>query len=178
MNRYFPCILTVALQWKCALKYLVLLLERQWKRPTEWQCNSTYELKQNILNFAFLRKQILICFQPQNIDYCIILEMSVKGRQVQNVKRVCQVCDKYTFPLALRSAPHPLEQINLSWKLDFCIWDENQSLISLTVQGCGTLWQQNAITLTLTAGNGVGLAESVWQWSYDSLFASSFKIHM
>lgn len=73
----------------------------------------------------------------------------------------CQVCDKYTFPLTLRSRPHPLEQINLSWMLDFCIWDENQSLISLTGQGCNMLWQQNAITLTLTAGNGVGLAESV-----------------
>lgn len=77
-----------------------------------------YESKENILYFAFLRKQILICFQPENIDYCTILEISMKGRQEQNVKKyikyVHKVCDKCTFPLTPRLGPPPLEQRNLS----------------------------------------------------------------
>lgn len=62
MSRYFHCILTVAPRLKYALHYLTLLLKRHWKRPTEWQHNCMYELKQNILYFAFFARKVIFLF--------------------------------------------------------------------------------------------------------------------
>lgn len=55
--------------------------------------------------------------------------------------------------------------------LDFFIWDENLSLISLTEQGCSMVWRQNAITLTLAAGNGIDFS---WIWTSVNELVTAF----